>query len=118
MNTEAYILFLSLAYIITVHVGWMFYKNGRVFIVNLAKGDEHFADSINKLLLAGYYLLNLGFAALMISRWENVEDLAEMLSSVLHMLGLLVTGLGVMHYINMAAIYLYTKYNQHIHHKH
>ena len=51
MNTAALIIYILSAYIITVHVGWKFYTNGRVYILNLMEGDEAYTDSINKLLL-------------------------------------------------------------------
>ncbi len=37
------------------------FKNGRVFLVDVLRGDEALADSINRLLVAGFYLINLGY---------------------------------------------------------
>ena len=37
------------------------FKNGRVFLVDVLRGDEALADSINRLLVAGLYLINLGY---------------------------------------------------------
>ncbi len=69
MNTIAYILYLIITYIITVRVGFIFYRNGRVFILELLHQDVQLTDFINRILLTGYYLLNLGYAALMLRSW-------------------------------------------------
>jgi hypothetical protein len=109
MNTLAYILYLLLSYFITVHVGLLFYRNGRIYILNLLKGDEQLTGFINKMLLVGYYLLNLGYAALMISSWNTIYTLTELLVSVCTMTGRILLTLAVVHFCNMAVIYLISK---------
>ncbi|WP_089909142.1 hypothetical protein [Chitinophaga rupis] len=59
MNTLAYIIYLLITYLVTVRVGFIFYRNGRLFILNLLRQDAALTDFINKILLVGYYLLNL-----------------------------------------------------------
>lgn len=78
MNVIAYIIYLLFTYLITVHVGLIFYRNGRAYILNLLNGDDHLTDSINRILLTGYYLLNLGYAAVIINFWETIHKYAEM----------------------------------------
>jgi hypothetical protein len=82
MNTLAYIIYLLITYLVTVHVGLAFYRNGRAYILNLLLGDEALTDSINRILLTGYYLLNLGYAAVMISFWKTIETYAELIASI------------------------------------
>jgi hypothetical protein len=98
MNALGYLIYLVLAYIITVHVGLVFYRNGRAFIVHLMHGDEDFADAIN-----------LGYCAIMIVMWEPIHDLAGLVNNLSFILSRIVLGLGVMHYINMGAIYILSK---------
>jgi hypothetical protein len=105
MNTLAYILYLLLTYIITVQVGLIFYRNGRLYILRLLHGDERLTDFINKILLTGYYLLNLGYAALMLQGWQRIETIEAALMSVLIMCGKIMVLLGVIHFGNMAVIY-------------
>ena len=59
MNILAYIFYLLITYIITFKVGLIFYRNGKIYILKLMRGNEHLSASINRLLLIGYYLLNL-----------------------------------------------------------
>lgn len=118
MNTFAYIIYLVTTYFITVHVGLRFYRNGRLYILRLLHGNGELTDFINKVLLTGYYLLNLGYAALMIRSWQTVYNWEQLFTSVLVMVGKILLTLGVIHFFNMAAIYLFSK-NQHSipHHK-
>ncbi|HEY2723021.1 MAG TPA: hypothetical protein VGI82_14915 [Chitinophagaceae bacterium] len=118
-NITAYILYLILTYIITVQVGWSFYKNGEIYILQLLQGDRKLTLFINKMLLTGYYLLNLGYAALMLSRWKTIHTPTEIFLSVTTMTGKIMLTLAVIHFMNMTAIFLYSKkYNNHIvHHK-
>lgn len=109
MNLLAYLLYLSAAYYITVHAGLSFYRNGRIYILNLMQGDEKITDAINKMLLTGYFLLNLGYSALMISNWEQVVTWAQLIGSFGTMLGKITLTLGIIHFINMLTIYLLSK---------
>jgi hypothetical protein len=116
MNTLAYILYLLITYIITVHVGLRFYRNGRWYILRLLHGDEHLTDSINRILLIGYYLLNLGYAALMISTWKTVNSIEEVLLSVFTMTGKIMLTLAIIHFFNMTVIFLVSNKKHHFHH--
>ncbi len=117
MNTLAYILYLSLTYIITVHVGLIFYRNGRLYILRLLHGDEQLTDFINRILLVGYYLLNLGYAALMLQGWQRIDNLAAALLSVLIMCGKIMVLLGLIHFGNMALIYIISRKHHYQPHK-
>src|SRR5436190_2537117 len=115
MNILAYIIYLLITYFVTVHVGLAFYRNGRLYILNLLEGDEILTDSINKILLTGYYLLNLGYAAVMISFWETIGTYAELIASIGTMTGRILITLGSIHFLNMAVIYFISK-RKSIHH--
>lgn len=116
MNTLAYIIYLFITYLITVRVGLVFYRNGRLFILDLLKNDVSLTDAINRILLVGYYLVNLGYAALMISTWDTILNWTTLLSSITVMTGKIVLTLAIMHYFNMLVIYLISKRNQSIIH--
>lgn len=111
MNTLAYIIYLFITYLITVHVGLIFYRNGRLYILRLMHGDVKLTDSINRILLTGYYLLNLGYAALMIHSWETVLDWTDLVSSIGNKTGKIMLTLAVIHYFNMAVIAVISHYH-------
>ncbi|RXK60462.1 hypothetical protein ESA94_08310 [Lacibacter luteus] len=112
MNSVAYIIYLLLTYFITVHVGLRFYRNGRIYILGLLDGNEELTDFINKLLLVGYYLLNLGYAALMINLWQNITSWLQLFESVFIMTGRIMLTLALIHFFNMLVIYLIRKRQQ------
>ncbi len=105
----AYIIYLLLTYFITVHVGLRFYSNGRIYILGLLEGNEELTDFINKLLLVGYYLLNLGYAALMIQLWTTVNTWLALFESIFIMTGRIMLTLALIHFMNMLIIYLIRK---------
>lgn len=118
MNTIAYIIYLLLTYLITVHAGFSFYKNGKVYILQLLHGDEKLSQFINKMLLTGYYLLNLGYAALSINSWITIESWVQLTVTVITLTGKIMLILSLIHFINMAVILLISRYrNQFSHHK-
>ena len=111
MNTLAYIIYLFITYLITVHVGLIFYRNGRIYILRLLRDDERMTDSINRILLTGYYLLNLGYAALMIRFWKTVKDWPDLIASISSMTGKIMLTLAVIHFLNMAVILLISQHH-------
>ena len=116
VNTIAYIFYLLLTYFITVHVGLRFYRNGRIYILRLLQGDKSLTEFINKMLLICYYLFNLGYAALMLTTWKTITVWTEVFTTVLFMTGKIMITLAVIHFINMAVIFLYSKKHNTIHH--
>ncbi len=115
MNLLAYIIYLLITWVITVQVGWLFYRNGRVFILHAMHGDVASTDAINKILLIGYYLLNIGYATMMISTWAPLHSWKEVIDSVSQMTGFIMLTLGIIHCFNMLVIYLLGKKNFHLH---
>ncbi|WP_123847523.1 hypothetical protein [Chitinophaga lutea] len=109
MNTLAYIIYLCLTYLITVRVGFLFYRNGRVFILGLLHNNVSLTDAINRILLTGYYLLNLGYAALMISTWDTITSWTALLESITAMTARIMLTLALIHCCNMLVIWFISK---------
>jgi len=64
MMISTYLIYLALSLGITYWVGQTLHRNGRVFLIENFEGQESLADSINHLLLVGFYLVNVGFVSL------------------------------------------------------
>ena len=54
-----YMLYLALTISITIWVTRTLFRNGKVFLVDIFHGNKELADSVNNLLLVGFYLINL-----------------------------------------------------------
>ena len=100
-NSIGYIsFFLIMAYVIGV-IGWQFYTNGKFYLKDLFPSDLHLIDQINKLLLLGYYLFNLGYIALSIQGWETIHDLNQLIGVIADRSGKIIIILGILHYLNL-----------------
>ena len=66
MNTivVTYISYLCVSVALTVWVAQTLHKNGRIFLVDVFRGNEALADSVNHLLVVGFYLINFGYVTL------------------------------------------------------
>lgn len=115
MNLLAYLLYFLLTGLVTVRAGWRFYRHGAHYILFLLQGQEKLTNTINKLLLTGYYLLNLGYMAIMIRFWKPVHTPAGLLASVAGMSGHIMLTLAAIHFFNMTVIWWLAKSNHFIH---
>jgi hypothetical protein len=65
---------------------------------------------VNRILLTGYYLVNLGYAALKISSWKTIITSEELVASLSDSIGSITLLLAVLHYFNMTVIALWNEY--------
>jgi hypothetical protein len=68
-----YGLYLAIALPLTVWVARNLHDNGRIFLVDCFHGNEELADSVNRLLVVGFYLINFGFVALYLKLADEVR---------------------------------------------
>lgn len=98
-----YLVYLAISIALTVWVARTLHKNGRIFLVETFQGNEPLADSVNHLLVVGFYLINFGFVSLALKSGEvatNAQTAIEILSTKL---GLVLVVLGCMHFFNLLA---------------
>ncbi|WP_203258074.1 hypothetical protein [Hyunsoonleella ulvae] len=108
-NIATYCLYIPIIFFIMIYVGWLFYKHGELFLLNLFR-DTSLVKSINNLLLIGYYLVNLGYAIITIAYWENIHSIQEMLNTLSYHLGIIILGLAILHYNNVFWLTYLVKY--------
>ncbi len=105
-NILAYLIYLPIMVLITVKVGAICHRNGEVWTMELYQ-DEEFVKAVNRLLLLAYYLLNVGYVVFVISFWETVEDLEQLVSSITIRAGAILLSLALLHYLNIGALTLW-----------
>jgi hypothetical protein len=93
----SYAAYIAISVLLTVWVGHTLHSNGRVFLVSNFEGQEAIADSINHLLLVGFYLINLGFVSLALRFGARPENWVQVSTKI----GIVIVLLGVMHFFNM-----------------
>jgi len=85
----------------TIWVARTLHKNGRLFLVEAFTGNQALADSVNHLLLVGFYLINLGFILLFLRVGLKPANLVEGVEYISTKLGIVILVLGAMHFFNM-----------------
>lgn len=99
-----YLIYIALSAALTIWVGQTLHKRGRVFILEGFNGDETAADSVNHLLLVGFYLVNFGFVCLFLSHGTLPENAVQGIEYVSTKMGVVFVVLGIMHFFNMRNI--------------
>lgn len=61
-----YIIYLPIVIVLTIFVSKMLFKNGKIFMIDIFKGNESIAQATNKLFEIGFYLINIGWALLIL----------------------------------------------------
>jgi hypothetical protein len=100
-----YTAYLVASILLTVWVGRSLHRNGRPFLVDVMNGTA-LADSVNHLLLVGFYLVNLGVAALLINTGGEVKTAADVVQTLATRLGLVLLVLGTMHFGNLLVLHM------------
>lgn len=95
-----YLIYLVLSVSLTVWVGRTLHKNGRIFLVDVFK-DEPLADSVNHLLLVGFYLINFGYVTMALQLDRVVSDAKTSIEALSTKIGWVLLVLGAMHFLNL-----------------
>ena len=85
---------------LTVWLARTLFKNGAVFLRDVFDDSPDLADAVNRLLVVGFYLVNLGYASLLLKSRE-AATVVTAIETLAFKLGLLLLSLGVMHFANM-----------------
>lgn len=111
-NLIAYATYTLSIAVIIVYVGHYLYKYGQVFIDRCLVDDPQLSVTINKILLTGFYLVNLGAGIYAISTWSPLNNMLEVLGSLIYYVSRLLLILGIMHYLNIIIIHkLFKQYS-------
>jgi energy-converting hydrogenase Eha subunit E len=98
-----YLIYIVASVALTVWVGDTLYRNGRPFLVNVFKEDG-LADSVNHLLVVGFYLVNFGAAAILINTGGKPPSVPDMLKQTVTRIGIVLLILGFMHFNNLMVL--------------
>lgn len=99
-----YLIYLPIVITLTIYVSKMLFKNGRLFMIDIFKGKEDIAIATNKLFEIGFYLINIGWAMLIlkIAYYSNTQMSYQSLIEILSKkIGGFSIYLGVMLFINL-----------------
>ncbi len=96
-----YAIYLPIALFLTYYVSKTLFRNSKIYMLDIFKGREEIANATNKLFETGFYLLNLGFA-LMILEMNMYDDTYQILIEKLsYKIGGFSIYLGIMLFLNL-----------------
>jgi hypothetical protein len=101
MTVTTYLVYLAIAVPLTIWVARTLSRNGRIFLVDVFHGNEDFADAVNRLLVVGFYLINLGFVTLFLRGGSAVVDASGVFEQLSVKLGTVMLVLGGVHLGNV-----------------
>src|SRR4051794_29213955 len=99
--TTSYVIYLLVSVALTIWVARTLHRNGRIFLVEAFHGDERVADSINHLLVVGFYLINIGYVAMALKYGDKPTSAEQAFEFLSTKVGLVLLILGGMHFFNV-----------------
>jgi hypothetical protein len=105
----AYVTYLVLSIGITIWVARTLHQNGRAFLVDAFHGQESLADSVNHLLVVGFYLINLGWIVMTLRTHQQLTTGRGAIELLSDKVGTVLFVLGLMHFFN---VFLFSRFRR------
>jgi predicted PurR-regulated permease PerM len=96
-----YSIYLPVALFLTYYVSKTLFKNGKIFMLDIFKGREEIAEATNKLFETGFYLLNIGFALMILEMQLHRDSYQELIENLSYKIGGFSIYLGIMLFFNL-----------------
>jgi uncharacterized BrkB/YihY/UPF0761 family membrane protein len=96
-----YVLYLFISIAVTIWVARTLFKNGKVFLIDIFHGNKELADSVNNLLLVGFYLVNIGYTVYTLTISYTIPNVQQVIETLSVKTGVIILILGAMHFFNL-----------------
>jgi len=96
-----YLVYLFISVCLTIWVARTLYKRGSIFLVDAFHGNTELADSVNHLLVVGFYLINIGFVSLALKTAAIINTSRAAIELLSDKMGMVLLILGGMHFFNL-----------------
>ncbi len=96
-----YAIYLPVALFLTYYVSRTLFKNSKVYMMDIFKGREEIANATNKLFETGFYLLNLGFALMILEMHMYQDSYQLLIENLSYKIGGFTIYLGIMLFLNL-----------------
>ena len=103
-----YAFYFAAAVVLTIWLARTLFASGETFLTEVFADNQAMARAVNRLLVVGFYLLNLGYALV----WMKASGAAttfEAIEVLAYKLGSLLLVLGALHFANL---YLFHRIRQ------
>jgi len=99
--TFVYLIYATAAVGLTIWLARTLSRNGEVFLEDVFADNPRMAVAVNKLLVVGFYLLNLGYAFVTLKANRAALTGVEAIETLAVKLGALLLSLGALHFFNL-----------------
>jgi len=96
-----YAIYLPVVLFLTFYVSRTLFKNSKVYMLDIFRGREEIANATNKLFETGFYLLNLGFALMILQMSIYRDSYQELIERLSYKIGGFTIYLGLMLFLNL-----------------
>lgn len=96
-----YLVYVVISVALTIWVARTLYKRGAIFLVDAFHGNRELADSVNHLLVVGFYLINIGFVSLALKTAAIINTSRAAIELLSDKMGMVLLILGGMHFFNL-----------------
>lgn len=104
-TVATYAFYLLLVIPITVWVGRTLFRNGRIFLVDIFHGNTELADAVNRMLLIGFYLLNIGYVVMLLRVDTAINSPQAVFETLSFKVGGILLLLGAVHLTNIYVLF-------------
>jgi len=95
-----YVIYVAIAATLTIWLARTLFHNGTAFLHDVFEERPELADAVNRLLVVGFFMLNLGYA-LYLLRASRGLDAFEATQFLVNRLAILLVTLAGMHFLNV-----------------
>jgi hypothetical protein len=99
-----YVIYSVISVGLVVWLAHTLFRNGEVFLEDVFEDNPRLAKAVNHLLVVGFYMANLGYAALLLQS-NAAADGVTAVELLVRKLGVLLVSLAVLHFANMYVFY-------------
>jgi hypothetical protein len=96
-----YVVYLLISVALTIWVARTLYKRGAIFLVDAFHGNSEVAESVNHLLVVGFYLINIGYVSLALKTGGMIFTSRAAIELLSDKVGMVLLILGGMHFFNL-----------------
>ena len=100
-----YLTYAAVSIGLIVWLARTLFNNGAVFLEGVFEDNPKMAESVNRLLVIGFYMVNLGYAALLLQA-NAAADAVTAVEILVRKLGILLVSLAGLHFANL---YVFTR---------
>ena len=96
-----YAIYLPIALFLTYYVSRTLFQNAKIYMLDIFRGREEIANATNKLFETGFYLLNLGFALMILQLRIYDNSYQSLIEALSYKIGGFSIYLGLMLFLNL-----------------